>query len=53
MKCPHCNGLMQDDHDRKHCLLCGRSFWKNFQMRKGVSDASERGRGIGHNRSQP
>ena len=34
MKCPHCKGLVEQQHDRKKCLICGRSVWREFSVRR-------------------
>lgn len=30
--------------DRNVCLICGRSEWLNFKMRKGVADGKVQGK---------
>ncbi len=39
-RCKHgnCNGLMQIEYDRIKCVKCGRSIWRNFEMRKPSKD---------------
>lgn len=48
MKGPHCKGLMNSQYDRDYCLMGGRSVWKGFVMRRGVSDETKAGRKAGH-----
>jgi hypothetical protein len=37
-RCKHmtCNGLMTIEHDRIKCTVCGRSIWRNFEVRKSL-----------------
>lgn len=34
MKCGKCGGLTERQHDRVKCLICGRSRWREFEMRR-------------------
>jgi hypothetical protein len=34
MKCIKCQGFMVQDFERKKCMICGFSVWRNFTMRK-------------------